>query len=343
MFPGVFKDSQTDLSRLRWALMGTSDFALNFLGEGIRGAPNSQLMAIISRDPERGRAAAARLQAPHFFESIETIDRQVVDGVVLCLPNWLHAPCSIAAARRGLHVLVEKPMAPSVAECRAMIEAAQTHGVVLAVAHCMEFASPVAQARKLVAEGLIGEVISASICASYTAPPTRRGWRQESSREEGGGILYDMGVHAVDTLAQIVGPITEVTALIDRKSAHFKTEDLASLLVRFQNRAHGLVQATFNCDQNFFDIHGTKGLLRSNGWLGRRFSGHLQAHLNSGTLDLTTEMTDVYVRQMTHVSDCILQGRSPVISAERGMTNIAVLEAAFDSAQTGRLTHVESC
>src|SRR5689334_12177721 len=125
---------------VRWAVVGTSDFALDWIARGIRLGSNSTLAAVVSRDAARAAAGAQRVGAPHSYTSIEAIDPAEVDGVFLVLPNPQHAPYAIAAAQRHLHVVSEKPMAATLAECDQMIAAASASGVVLAVAHCMEWA-----------------------------------------------------------------------------------------------------------------------------------------------------------------------------------------------------------
>ncbi|MBX3012821.1 MAG: Gfo/Idh/MocA family oxidoreductase [Caldilineaceae bacterium] len=329
------------MTKVRWAMVGTSGFALDWLARGIQLGRNAELTAIVSRDAERGKAAAQKVGAPHVFAGIDAIDKSVVDGVFLCLPNTQHAPYAIAAAERGLHVICEKPMAPSLAACRAMIDAARANQVTLAVAHCMEWASPLVKARELLEQNAIGTVISATISASYPTAPTSNGWRQTDSPDAGGGILYDMGVHAVDGITRLLGPITQVAAWTDQRLLSFNTEDASSILARFQSGAHGYIQSHFTCLQNSLEIQGTEGRIWSNAWWGRDFSGDLHLQRGKEVTDFTLPQVNVYVPQIEHVSDCILRGVQPVISGERGLANIAVVRAAFESSRTGRVVDVE--
>ena len=328
------------MTKVRWAMVGTSGFALDWLARGIKLGSNSELTAIVSRDATRGKAAAEKVGAAHVFTSIETIDKNMVDGVFLCLPNTQHAPYAIAAAEQGLHVICEKPMAPSLEECQKMIDAAHANKVVLAVAHCMEFGSPIVKARELLAQNAIGTVISASITASYPAGQNSSGWRNTDSSDMGGGILYDMGVHAVDGITRLLGPIKNVAAWADQRTHHFNTEDTASILARFESGAHGFIQSHFNCLQNSLEIQGTEGRIWSNGWWGRDYAGDLHMQRGKEITDFDLPQVNVYVPQIEHVSNCVLNGTTPVISGERGMANIAVLRAAFESARTGRVVDV---
>ncbi|MCX6049121.1 MAG: Gfo/Idh/MocA family oxidoreductase [Chloroflexi bacterium] len=231
-------------------------------------------------------------------------------------------------------------MAPSLDECRAMIDAARANNVVLAVAHCMEWGSPLTKARELLEQNAIGTVISASISASYPSGPTASGWRQTDSSDEGGGILYDMGSHAVDGITRLLGPIAQVAAWADKRTHNFNTEDTASILARFQSGAHGYIQSHFNCLQNSLEIQGTEGRIWSNAWWGREFSGDLHMQRGKEVIDYDLPHVNVYVPQIEHVSDCVLNGTTPIISGERGMAAIAVIRAAFESSRSGRVVDV---
>ncbi len=329
------------MKKVRWAVVGTSGFALDWLARGIRLGSNSELAAVVSRDPARGAAAAQRVGAPHVFTSIETIDTSLVDGVFLSTPNTAHEPMTAAAAKRGLHVICEKPMAPTLAECQRMIDVARANRVTLAIAHCMEWASPLTQARKLLRQNAIGDILSATISMSYNAPPAAGGaWRQDEPLDAGGGPLYDVGVHALDTITQLAGPVERVSALIEKRVYSYAADDTSTLLLRFANGAHGVMQSHFTCYQNAFEIVGTSGRLWSNEWLGREIAGNLQLQQGDRVTAIPTETVNVYVPQIEHISDCVLSGAAPIISGERGMANIAIIRAAIESARAGRTVTV---
>jgi predicted dehydrogenase len=327
------------MSKARWAVVGTSDFALDWIARGIALGSNAELAAVVSRDAARAQAAAARVGAPHSFTSIEAIDTSLVDGVFLVVPNPQHAPLAIAAAGRGLHVIVEKPMAPTLAECQAMIDAARANNVLLAVAHCMEWTAPVIKARELIAEQAIGTVISATIAGSFNSAPNGT-WRQTDPTDAGGGPLFDMGVHAIDTITRILGPIEQVAARIERRLYDYAADDSATLLVRFASGAHGVVESHFTCNQNWLRIQGTSGRIWSEAWLGREFAGDLHMQRGSEVLSFELPQINVYVPQIEHISACVLAGTPPVISGERGRAAIAVIRASIDAARTGRTQSV---
>ena len=179
----------------------------------------------------------------HCYQDSAAFFREVKpEAVVIATPNIEHKPLILQALAAGCHVICEKPMAPSLAECQAMIDAAHANNVVLAVAHCMEWGSPLVKARELLEQNAIGTIISASISASYPTGQNSSGWRQTDSSDEGGGILYDMGSHAVDGITRLLGPIAQVAAWADKRTHNFNTEDTASILAGRVDCARGILE-----------------------------------------------------------------------------------------------------
>jgi predicted dehydrogenase len=327
------------MQKVRWAVVGTSSFALDWIARGVKLGRNAELAAVVSRDAARGAAAAQRVGAPRSYTAIEQIDRDAVDGVFLVLPAVLHAPYAVAAARRGLHVISEKPMAPTVAECRQMVDAARENGVLLAVAQCMEWTAPMVKARELLEAGAIGEIISAGISASFTARPDER-WRHEDLVASGAGALVDMGVHAVDAITRLLGPVRRVSALVGSRLPQYTGDVSATLLLEFASGVHGTLQSHYTCYQNGLEIQGTRGRIWSNAWWGREFAGDLHMQRGDEVVDFELPVVNVYVPQIEHVSACVLIGEAPVISGERGLANIAVIETALEAARSGRAVEV---
>lgn len=327
------------MRKVRWAVVGTSNFALDWIARGVKLGSNAELVAIVSRDAERGAAAAEKVGAPYTYTSIDAIDKSIVDGVFLVLPCAQHAPYAVAAARRGLHVISEKPMAPTVADCRQMVDAAREHGVLLAVAQCMEFTAPITKARELLESGVIGDIVSASISASFTARPDAR-WQQSDITQAGSGALVDMGVHAVDAITRLVGPVRQVAAMEAKRFPQYAGDSSSTLLLDFESGVQGTLQAHYTCSQNGLEIQGTKGRIWSSAWWGREFAGNLHMQRGDEIIDFEMPMVNVYVPQIEHISECVLNATQPVISGERGMANMAVIEAALRSARTGTFVDV---
>ena len=319
------------MSSIRWGLVGTSDFALEWIAPALTRAKGSTLAAVISRDASRAAAAAARVGATHAFSSIESADTNLIDGVVLVTPNSAHAAGAIAALGQGLHVIVEKPMAHSVGECERMIAAEEASGRMLAVAHCMEWAPPVVAARELLASGAIGSVRSARIGASFLAEPgslRRDGVAPAMGDAAAFGALYDMGVHAIDTITRLLGPVAGVQRV---RTDTGDGDAVAELALTSGVNVH--LSSRWSADENYFEIVGEGGVLRSSEWWGRDFAGHLELERNGVTEQIALTRANVYDAQFTHLSASALSGTIPITSARRGAENIRVVMAVVDAAR----------
>jgi 1,5-anhydro-D-fructose reductase (1,5-anhydro-D-mannitol-forming) len=343
-------DAQTP--RIRWALVGTSEFAVDWIAPAIGASPVAELGAVVSSSAVRAREVAQRLGAPIQTDDLGSLDATQVDVVHLVTPNALHLPQTITALERGLHVVVEKPMALSVREAEAMLDAARASGRMLFVAHCMAWAPPVATAARLVQDGQVGTPVELRIAAGFDSQPSGA-WRQGSPAEGGGGPWMDLGPHAVDAAVRIMGPVESVSCVIDRLVHDYPAEDTVSALLRFSSGAHGAITTTFVAGQNELSILGTAGRLRSGEWLGRDFAGDLSFEPSdhgvgrfdidhvTGARDIPLERTNVYGPQVDEVSRAIRDGGTTRIDGANGLHVMRVLMAAIRSARTGARVSVE--
>jgi 1,5-anhydro-D-fructose reductase (1,5-anhydro-D-mannitol-forming) len=332
---------------VRWAIVGTSEFAVEWIAPAIKASTMATLAAVVSSSSDRARSVASRLEARLGTDDVRKLDPSEVDVVHLVTPNALHEPLTIAAFERGLHVVVEKPMALDVMQARRMVDAAGAAGRLLAVAHCMAWAPPVHTASTLVTDGAIGRPIDIRIAAGFDSPPADA-WRQTTPTEAGGGPWLDLGPHAVDAAVRIMGPVASVDCLIDRLVHDYAAEDTVTAMLRFRSGAHGSVTTTFVAGQNELVIQGTGGRLRSGEWLGRDFAGELtfeppdhgvgrfDVEVARGARDIPLQRTNVYRPQVDDVSGAIRDGTPSRIDGIHGLHVMEVLEAAIASARSGR-------
>lgn len=338
---------------VRWALVGTSEFAVDWVAPAILASPVARLAAVVSSSSDRARAVARQLGAAIAADDLRSLDPVDVDVVHLVTPNALHAPHAIRALERGLHVVVEKPMAVTVDEGRRMVAAARAADRLLAVAHCMAWAPPVRAASELVADGAIGTPVELRIAAGFDYRPVAA-WRQVTSTEDGGGPWMDLGPHAVDAAVRIMGPVASVSCVIDRLVHQYPAEDTVTALLRFASGSHGTITTTFVTGQNEMVVQGTGGRLRSTDWLGRDFAGDLSFEPTehgvgrfdvdrvTGPRPIPLERTNVYRPQVDEVSGAILDGGTTRIDGIRGLHVMEVLSAAVRSARTGEHVRIGS-
>ncbi|HET9249193.1 MAG TPA: Gfo/Idh/MocA family oxidoreductase [Actinomycetota bacterium] len=188
---------------LRWGILSTARIGVDKVVPATASAARCEVVAIASRDPDRARAAAAGLGIGRAFGTYEELLADPdVDAVYIPLPNHLHAPWTIAAARAGKHVLCEKPLAMNPAEAERMIQACQAEGVLLMEAFMYRLHPTWEAVRELVASGRIGELRAVQGWFSYfnDDPSDIR-----NIVGSGGGALYDIGCYAVNLSRMLFG------------------------------------------------------------------------------------------------------------------------------------------
>jgi xylose dehydrogenase (NAD/NADP) len=189
---------------VRWGVLGCADIAIRRLVPAMKATPGNEVVAIASRDLSRAQVAATQLDIPRAYGSYaDVLLDDHVDAVYIPLPNSLHAEWTVKAAEAGKHVLCEKPMAPTVAECQQMVDACRRAGVRLMEAFMYRFHPQHARVRALIAEGAIGQpmLMRSSFCVRMRRPPEDIRF----SPDLGGGALLDVGVYAIDAVRWLLG------------------------------------------------------------------------------------------------------------------------------------------
>jgi predicted dehydrogenase len=244
---------------VRWGVLGSAGIAVNKVIPAMQGSELSRVEAIASRSEDRARATADRLGIPTSYGSYEgLLDDPEIEAVYIPLPNHLHAEWSMAAARTGKHVLCEKPMATSSSQASAMIEVANHAGVKLMEAFMYRFHPLWVEVRRMLDEGLIGDLLAIQSFFSY------RNVDPDDIRnivDFGGGALFDVGCYPVNVSRMLYGSEpSEVKAAI-RRDETFGTDAVTSVILDFGGR-----HATFTCSTQLEDdqrvhLQGTTGRL----------------------------------------------------------------------------------
>jgi len=228
-------------------------------------AAGARVGVVASRSAASAQAAAAFAGGADVVEDWQAaVGRADVDAVAICTPNHLHEPIAVAAAMAGKHVLVEKPMATTLAAADRMITAAATAGVVLMPAHNVRFAPPFVAAAAAVARGDIGEVTGVRAAFGHGGPQQ---WAPEATwfrdpAQAGGGALLDLGVHVADLLRAVVhDDAIAVSALVHHDGV---IDDDAQVMLRFAGGAIGTFHASWiapSGPDHQLTVIGTEGTL----------------------------------------------------------------------------------
>ncbi len=290
-------------------------------------AHGDDLVAVANHREESARSFADRHGIPRVTTDWEALAADPdVDAAIVATPNSLHAPQAVSLLRNGKHVLVEKPMATSVAACDEMIAAAGQGGASLMVAHCWRFRDEVIAMRDRIAAGDFGEVVKTRGYGVHAGwGPT--GWFTDPELA-GGGALVDMGVHAIDTARFLLGdPAPERTcATIGTRYAdgRYTVDDDGIVLVSWSNGTNseiesGWWQPHLGGLEADTEVYGTGGYARI--WPPEPPSEEYE-HCTQ----------PMYTAQVAEFLDAIGDGRQPQPSGEDGRTVLQVVEDAYRSA-----------
>jgi predicted dehydrogenase len=311
----------------RVALLGNG-WIQDFHARGVLAHPHGELVAVANHREESARAFAERYGIPRVTTDWEALARDPeVDAAVVATPNALHAPQAVALLEAGVHVLVEKPMATTVAECDRMVAAARASGASLMVAHCWRFRDEVVALRDRIATGDLGEIVKTrgyGVHANWGP----EGWFTDPELA-GGGALPDMGVHAIDTARFLLGdpePLRVCAAIGTRYAkGRYTVDDDGILLIGWSNGTNSIVESGWwqphlgglEADT---EVYGTGGYTRI--WPPED-PGEGYEHGSQ----------PMYTAQVAEFLDAITEGREPRPSGEDGRVVIEVVERAYASAR----------
>lgn len=298
---------------------------------------NSRVTALVSADPTKLRALSKKYRVPSVF-SYDEYDQclEQVDAVYIALPNSLHAEYTIRAARAGVHVLCEKPMAVTVDECRKMIDACREHRVKLMIAYRLHFEQINLNAIDLVRRGRIGEpkFFNSSFAMTVRAGDIR------TRKEMGGGTLYDIGVYCINAARYLFrAEPTEVVAVsVNSGTAKLREiDETTGAVLRFGGERVAAFVTSFNSsDVGSYRIVGTKGQLVVDPAYEYAEGLGYELTVNGKTTRRRVGKRDQFAPQLLYFSDCILRNRAPEPSGEEGLQDVRVVQALYESARTGK-------
>lgn len=248
-------------------------FHVGLVGYGVAGAvfhaplieatPGLRLAAIVTRDSARkadARRAHPEAQVLDTTTQLWTIGSQL-DLIVVASPNRTHVPLALEAISAGLHVVVDKPLAPTADEGRRLIEKASQSGLMLTVFQNRRWDGDFLTVQRLLSEDAVGTPLRFESRFERWRPVPKPGWRESGSPEEAGGLLYDLGSHLIDQALVLFGPASHVYAELDRRRSSVEVDDDAFVAVTHDSgvRSHLFMSAVAAQPGPRFRLLGSRG------------------------------------------------------------------------------------
>jgi 1,5-anhydro-D-fructose reductase (1,5-anhydro-D-mannitol-forming) len=330
--------------KLGWGLVGASNIAREWMIDAIRAQAANEVVAVMSRDAARGTAYAAAHGIAAAYDSIDALLADpAVDAVYISTTNEWHAAQAISAAASGKHVLCEKPLALSIHDALAIIEACRRAGVVLATNHHLRNAATHRAIRQLVRDGAIGKALFARVFHAVQLPAHLQGWRINKP-SAGAGVVLDITVHDADTLRFILDaePVDAVAMTPPSTLAGGTVEDGVMAVLRFDNGVVAQLHDAFTVPYagTGIEIHGTTGSIIGRDVMTQRPVGEVILRDATGERPVPVQHENLYERSLAAFNEAV-QGRgTPAASGEDGLRSLAAALAVSEAARTGRRTPV---
>ena len=325
-------------SKVRYAVVGAGWISQAAFMPGVAHTGNSEMTAIITGDEEKARALGKRYgitNTYHYDAYHAALDSGQFDAIYMALPNWQHLEFTVPALQRGIHVLLEKPMAISEDECHAIQAAADSTGAKLLLAYRLHFEPATLEAIRMTRAGELGKArLFTSAFSQHVAKTNHR-----AQHGFWAGPVADMGPYPINACRNLFGaePI-EVSAMgLRHKEFGFGFDDTVSVQLRFPGDRIAQFTVAYGLNaHNHYRIHGTEGdLLVQPGFM---FPGPLKHTLTMG--ETTTERTfpkvDQFGGETQYFSNCILHDRPIEPDGEEGLMDVCVVAAIERALQTGR-------
>jgi xylose dehydrogenase (NAD/NADP) len=310
---------------VRWGVLGCADIALRRVIPAMKATPGNTVAAIASRDVSRAQAAATEFDIPRAYGSYaEVLRDDHVDAVYIPLPNTMHAEWTIRSAQAGKHVLCEKPMAPTVAECQQMVAACRQAGVRFMEGYMYRFHPQHARVQALIAAGAIGAptLMRSSFCARMRRPPHDIRF----SPDLGGGALLDLGVYAIDAVRWLLG--AEPVAVTGQLTLDAQGVDLSAIAaLAFPDDVLATAACSFVANGGgSYEVLGPEGQITVHQAFAQPPGTPPRLTCN-GSEELFEPDINQYELMLAAFSSALIEARPLPIADDSGIGNIAIVES----------------
>ena len=328
-----------------WALIGASTIAREWMLGAIRAQAGNAVVAVMSRDAARGAAFAAANNIASAYTSIDAVLADpAVDAVYISTTNQWHAQQAIAAAAAGKHVLCEKPLALTMADGHAIVEACRKSGVVLGTNHHLRNAASHRAIRELVRAGAIGTPLFARVFHAVKLPEHLQGWRLNEPGA-GAGVVLDITVHDVDTLRFILDaePLEAIAMAAKSGLSSDSIEDGVMAVLRFDNGVLAQLHDAFTvpCAGTGIEIHGSAGSIVGRNVMTQQPVGEVVLRDSKGEHVIPLLHANMYEQSLAAFNQAIRGAGAPAASGADGLRALAGALAVLESSRTGKSVLVQ--
>ena len=321
--------------------------------------PDVKLAAFFSPNRARAQEQADKYGGKVYDTAEALLADPEIDAVSICAANYAHAELSIQALNAGKHVLCEKPMATTLADCEAMVECAKKNGKFLMIGHNQRLAKAHMEAKRLIDAGLIGDIITFRTSFGHGGPetwsisPGKNVWFFDK-KKAAMGVMADLGVHKTDLIQYLTGQrVVRTTArlvTLDKRGEDGEligVDDNAVCIYELSGGAFGTMTASwtyYGAEDNSTVLYGSKGIMRiyddpAHSIVVKLADGQEQVYdveqIQTNDNQTKSGVIDLWV-------DCLKNNRAPEISGESALYAMRAVFASIESSQTGKTVEIEA-
>ncbi|MDA0659394.1 MAG: Gfo/Idh/MocA family oxidoreductase [Planctomycetota bacterium] len=329
--------------RIRWGIVGCGDIVKKRVARAIIDHANCQLQGAHQRDQKGLAEFCASFRVLKGYSTFEKmLQNPDIDALYIATPVASHAAQTVAGLEYGKHVLVEKPMAMTVAECDSMIDAAEVHGRRLGVAYYRRFYPHVERIRQAIDSNQLGKLLTIYAQTGNGFPYTEaeeRGWRLDPALG-GGGPLMDIGSHRLDLMNALAGTPQSVTALCSNPGTEYGVESCASVVVAYPHGVQGVLQCYFSAEHipDELIVTGSRGRVvakpLNSGQLVWEIDGQTHEENLPVNPNLHAPLIEDFVRSL-------LEETPPRITGQDGRVVNAMIQTAYDASRLMRQSRAD--
>jgi predicted dehydrogenase len=323
---------------LRVAALGMGWWS-DVLADAVRRSDKLQIVACFTRSEEKRNAFAAKYNCRAVASYEEVLKDPTIEAIINTTPNNVHLETTEAAARVGKHVFLDKPIANTVREGQAIAEACSKAGVVLALGYQRRRESHFRWVKSEIDGGRFGRLVQAecNISRDRLGRFELSSWRYTAAGMPG-GVMLQIGIHYVDVLEFLMGPVKQVSARLAQLVLPGDNPDVANMILEHENGALSSLTASYASASEYYmmNIYGKEASAYYDLFSGLR-------HLKRGETTarpVPTANNDTIREELEEFANCIRTGTRPETDGHWGARNLAVIKAGVRSAREGRAVEV---
>ena len=334
--------------KLRWGIIGCGGIADRRTLPGMMLSETSVPVAVMDANGEAAEAVREKYGAKYAFTDYrDVLALDEIDAVYIASPVFAHKEQALAAAKAGKHILLEKPLGLTSEDSLEIIEACERAGVKLGVGFMMRFHAYHRAIKKVISEGLIGDIVSMRAQFNCWYPDIEGAWRQKKALS-GGGALVDLGIHCIDLLMYLSGlDAVECIGYTGTNTFNYEVDDYASLIMKMQGGATAFVDVNFNIPDNAarcpLEFYGTKGSIIATGTLAQEEGGTVEVLVTGEDtgynaaqnrtelepLKLEVEFGNMYTKEIDAFAKAVLENREPEVNGRNTLLVQRVIDTVY--------------